>query len=101
MANITHLSVGFVVMGTIKPPSTTCGRSAMGVSAMAAVLDETTVESKSPTATALTEVVMSTASSSKNASGPPLNPNAKNAMLSSSVHWITQKNASRKNLESK
>src|SRR6185503_15807227 len=101
MANMNHLSIGFVVMGTMSPPSTTCGISAIGVSAMAASLEATTVDSMSPMATALSDVEMITASSMKKANGPPLKPSAKKTMPRSSVHWMMQKNESSANFESR
>src|SRR5215831_7384982 len=92
MIAMTHLSVGLVVIGTMSPPITTWGMSAMGVSAIAASLEATTVESMSPTATAFIAVAISTASSSKKASGPPLKRSAKKTIPSRSVHWMMQKN---------
>src|SRR5271155_5486097 len=53
MMNIIGFMFGLVVMGTMRPPSTTCGMSAMGVSAMAASADETMVDTKRPSAVAL------------------------------------------------
>jgi len=67
--------------------------------ALKAALDDTTVESIKPTATALIEVVIMIASSSRKACGPPLKPSAKNVMPSKSVHWMMQKNARRTNFE--
>src|ERR1700729_341250 len=56
MAAITYWSQLLLVMGTMRPPSTTWGMRAMGVSAMAASDEVTTVESRSPMEAALIAV---------------------------------------------
>ncbi len=71
----------------------------MGVSAMAASDEATTVESSRPTATALSEVATSAASISPKACAPPGRPSAAKTMPSSVLHWSTQKSASRMYLE--
>src|SRR4030095_5061292 len=52
MAYMSHFRCGTVVAGTIRPPSTTCGMSTIGVSAIAASEEATTVERSNPSATA-------------------------------------------------
>ncbi len=94
-----YSSQGFVVIGTMMPPSTTCGSSAMGVSAIAASLLVTMVLSNRPMATEFIAVTIMVTRSMTNAWGPPLKSSAKNTIPKSTVHWITQKNDSRKNFE--
>ena len=48
MTYISHLRCGTVVIGTISPPRTTWGIKAMGVSAIAASDDATTVDRSRP-----------------------------------------------------
>ena len=67
MMNIIGFMFGLVVMGTIRPPSTTCGMSAMGVSAIAASADATMVDTSRPSAVAFSATATMTTSSSKNA----------------------------------
>ena len=74
---MSGLSIGFVVIGTISPPRTTCGMSAMGVSAIAASADATSVERSRPSAVAFIASATRFASSTTNASGPPWKPSAK------------------------
>ena len=65
-AGMTHherLEHGFVVIGTMSPPSTTWGMSAIGVSAIAASAEATTVDSRSPSAAAFIETTTIAASS--------------------------------------
>src|SRR6185437_16143598 len=56
IAAITYSSQLLLVIGTMRPPRTTWGMSAMGVSAMAASEEVTTVESRRPMAEAETDV---------------------------------------------
>jgi hypothetical protein len=96
----TRMYLGVEVIGTRSPPRTTWGMSAMGVSAMAASDEATTVESNNPSATAQSEVETSAASICPKACPPPGRPSATKTMPSSVEHWRTQKIASKRYLES-
>ena len=58
------------------------------------------VETSSPSAVAFIASAITFASSSTNATGPPLKPSAKKTIPSSIVHWMTQKKLRRTNFES-
>jgi hypothetical protein len=92
-AYMSGFRFGLVVMGTIRPPRTTCGMSAIGVSAIAASADATNVERRSPSAVAFIASATEVAELEANALGPPLKPSAKNTMPSSIAHWTTQNEA--------
>ena len=70
--------------------------SAIGVSAIAASAEATTVESRRPSATRVhRDGDHHARARARNASGPPWKPSAKKTMPSSIVHWKTQKSARR------
>ena len=77
-------------MGTINPPSTTCGINAMGASAIEASLLVTRVLTKRPSATEFIAVAINVPRPTKNAGSPPRNPSAKNTIARSTVHCTTQ-----------
>ncbi len=67
---MSGLRFGFVVIGTIRPPSTTCGMSAMGVSAIAASAEATSAETSRPSAVAFIASATRFPSSRRNADRP-------------------------------
>src|SRR5262245_57498164 len=69
MSAITYSSQGLLVMGTMRPPSTTWGISAMGVRPMAASEEVTTVEMSRPIEAAHMAVMIMNTSIVMNATG--------------------------------
>ena len=74
--------------------------SAIGVNAIAASAEETTVDMHSPRAVAFIASATRFPSSKRKAIGPPLNPSAKKTMPRSIEHWSTQKKLSSRYFDS-
>src|SRR5258708_37585283 len=99
MRYMRGLRFGLVVMGTMRPPRTTWGINAIGVSAIAASAEPTSAEIPRPKAVAFIESAIRFTSSKTNALGPPLKPSAKKTIANSIVHCATQKPLRRTYLE--